>query len=54
MVIVDTPGIHKAKNALSKYMMKSVETGQEGVEVIVYVMAMDKKLDDTDFANIKK
>ena len=30
MVIVDTPGIHKAKNALSKYMMKSVETGQEG------------------------
>lgn len=53
MVIVDTPGIHKAKNGLSKYMMKSVEAGQEGVEVIVYVMAMDKRLDESDFVNIK-
>ena len=53
MIIVDTPGIHKVKNALSKYMMKSVEVSQEGVEVIVYVMAMDKKLDESDLANIK-
>ena len=53
-VIVDTPGVHKAKNALSKYMMKSVEVGQEGVEVIVYVMAMDKKLDDSDMEYIRK
>ena len=54
LIIVDTPGMHKAKNALSKYMMKSVEAGQEGVEVIVYVMAMDKRLDEYDFQNIEK
>lgn len=54
IIIVDTPGIHKAKNALSKYMMKSVEKGQEGVEIIVYVSAMDKKLDDADKEYIAK
>lgn len=54
LVIVDTPGIHKVKNALSKFMMKSIEAGQDGVEVIVYVMAMDKRLDEQDFRNIDK
>ena len=54
LIIVDTPGMHKAKNALSKFMMKSVESGQDGVEVIVYVMAMDKRLDDHDLQYINK
>ncbi|MDE7071423.1 MAG: GTPase Era [Clostridia bacterium] len=54
LVIVDTPGMHKAKNALSKFMMKSVEAGQDGVEVIVYVMAMDKRLDEYDIQNIER
>ena len=54
LIIVDTPGMHKAKNALSKYMMKSVEAGQDGVEVIVYVMAMDKRFDEHDIQNIEK
>ena len=54
LIIVDTPGMHKAKNALSKFMMKSVEAGQDGVEVIVYVMAMDKRLDEYDMQNIEK
>ena len=48
LVIVDTPGVHNAKNALSKYMMKSVEKGQEGSEAIVYVMAVDKRFDEHD------
>ncbi len=54
LIIVDTPGLHKAKNALSKFMMKSVEAGQDGVEVIVYVMAMDKRLDEYDIQNIER
>ncbi|MDE6471921.1 MAG: GTPase Era [Clostridia bacterium] len=54
LIIVDTPGMHKAKNALSKFMMKSIESGQDGVEVMVYVMAMDKRLDDYDIQNIEK
>lgn len=54
IIVVDTPGVHKAKNALSKYMMKSVEKGQEGVEIVVYVSAMDKKLDEFDMEYINK
>lgn len=54
LIIVDTPGMHKAKNALSKFMMKSVEAGQDGVEVIVYVMAMDKRLDEYDIQNLER
>ena len=54
LIIVDTPGVHNAKNGLSKYMMKSVEKGQEGVEVIVYVMAMDKRFDEHDKEYIQK
>ena len=54
LVIVDTPGVHNGKNALSKYMMKSVEKGQEGVEVIVYVMAVDKRFDEHDREYISK
>ena len=54
LIIVDTPGVHNGKNALSKYMMKSVEKGQEGVEVIVYVMAVDKRFDENDKEYIQK
>lgn len=54
LIIVDTPGVHNAKNGLSKYMMKSVEKGQEGVEVIVYVMAVDKRFDEHDREYIQK
>ena len=54
LVIVDTPGVHNAKNALSKYMMKSVEKGQEGSEAIVYVMAVDKRFDEHDRDYIKR
>lgn len=54
LIIVDTPGVHTAKNGLSKYMMKSVEKGQEGVEVVVYVMAMDKRFDERDKEYIQK
>ncbi len=54
IVIVDTPGVHNAKNALSKYMMKSVEKGQEGVEVVVYVVAADKRTDERDIEHIRK
>ncbi|MCX4362096.1 MAG: GTPase Era [Clostridia bacterium] len=54
LVIVDTPGMHKVKNALSRFMMKSVEAGQDGAEVIVYVMAMDKRLDEQDIKYLEK
>lgn len=50
-VLVDTPGVHKPKNMLSQYMMKSVEAAQDGVDVYLYLISCDKKLDgyDTDY-----
>lgn len=48
VVLVDTPGIHKAKNELSKFMMKSVESAREGVDGYVYMLACDKRFDEFD------
>lgn len=36
-VFVDTPGIHKPKNKLGKFMMKEVESGSDEADVILYI-----------------
>mgnify|MGYP001026915872 FL=1 len=53
-VFVDTPGIHKPKNALGTYMMKSVEAACDGVDAIVYLLACDKAVDAHDTDTIAK
>lgn len=53
-VILDTPGVHKPKNMLSEYMMKSVEAAQDGVDVYVYIIACDKRLDSYDVDYIRR
>ncbi len=37
-VFVDTPGIHKPKNKLGKFMMKEVEAGSDEADVVLYVV----------------
>lgn len=53
-VFIDTPGIHQVKNNLSEYMMKNVESAEDGVDMVIYVIAVDKKIDATDESYIKK
>lgn len=53
-VLVDTPGVHKPKNALSEYMMRSVDVACDGVDVYIYMLACDKKIDDYDLSYIRK
>ena len=53
-VFIDTPGIHNAKNDLSHYMMKNVESAEDGVDIVIYVVSVDKKMDATDEAYIAK
>lgn len=53
-VFIDTPGIHKAKNQLSNYMMKNVETALDGVDIVIYVLNGEKNLDDNDINIITK
>lgn len=53
-VLVDTPGIHKPKNKLSEFMMKSVDVAIDGVDAVIYMLACDKKADEHDDAYINK
>ena len=53
-VFIDTPGIHKAKNELSKFMMKNVESALDGVDIVIYVINGEKNLDDNDLKLINQ
>lgn len=53
MVFVDTPGIHKGKTHLSKYMAKGISTASSDVDVILYLIDGEKRLTDNIFDEIK-
>ncbi len=54
MVLIDTPGIHKARNQLGEYMMQAVENGLKDVDGVVYVVDAAKGLQKEDYAFIEK
>lgn len=53
IILVDTPGIHKSKNALDKYMMKNVRSAIGGAIVNVYLVDCSKKITEQEFNYIK-
>lgn len=48
IVFIDTPGVYKAKNALSQVMEKTTETTAKGVDLIVFVLDAHDGLKDSD------
>ena len=54
LVFVDTPGIHKSKNSLDKYMMKNVRSCIGGSDVLLYLLDGTKSLSDEEFDYILK
>ena len=48
IVFIDTPGVYKAKNALSQVMEKTTETTAKGVDLIVFVLDAHDGLKDGD------
>ena len=54
MVLIDTPGIHNAKNHLGDYMMKSVEVGLKDVDGVLYVIDTAKGIQKEDYEFIEK
>ncbi len=54
IVFVDTPGIYKARNALTDMMMKTTETSAKDVDFLLYVVDGHNGLDDEDFELMKK
>lgn len=54
IIFVDTPGIHKSKNALDKAMNKEVRAASEGVDAIIYMIDITKKIDDEEINYLNK
>ena len=54
IVFIDTPGIYKAKNALSSIMEKTAETTARGVDAILYVLDGHEGLSEGDIALAKR
>lgn len=54
MVLIDTPGIHKARNHLGEYMMKAVESGLKDVDAVVYVIDASRGMQKEDYEFLEK
>ncbi|MDE6658339.1 MAG: GTPase Era [Oscillospiraceae bacterium] len=47
-VFIDTPGLHKPKNKLSGYMLKTAESSAADSDAVLYVIDCTKKLHEQD------
>lgn len=54
LVFVDTPGIYKARNALTDMMMRTTDTSAKSVDFILYVLDGHEGVREEDFELIKK
>lgn len=54
IVFVDTPGIYKARNALTDMMMKTTEVSAKAVDHILYVVDGHDGVSEEEFSLIKK
>ena len=54
IVFVDTPGIYKARNALTDMMMRTTETSAKSVDFILYVVDGHDGISEEDLSLMKK
>ena len=54
IIFVDTPGIHRSKNALDKAMNKEVRAASEGVDAIIYLIDITKKIENEEVSYLQK
>ena len=54
LVFVDTPGMHKPKNSLGKYMVRSISESVGGVDCCMLVVEADKEAGSTELKLIEK
>lgn len=47
-VFMDTPGVHKSKNRLSSHMMKAVEESMSGIDAVIMVHDITKKITEQE------
>ncbi len=53
VIFIDTPGIHKAKNNLDKYMQDAISSATADVDLLLYVMDGSKDFAEDDIRNLK-
>lgn len=54
LVFVDTPGMHKPKNSLGKYMVRSISESVGGVDCCMLVVEPDREAGATELKLIEK
>lgn len=54
IVFVDTPGLYKARNALTDLMMKTTAESAKDVDILLYIVDGHEKITDDDFSLMKK
>lgn len=54
VVFIDTPGIHKSKNSLDKFMQKSIDTATNDVDLLLYLLDGSKEFDKSDLDTLAK
>ena len=54
LVFIDTPGLHKPRNSLDKYMLRSINESVAGVDMCVLVVEADRKLSEEEEQLIEK
>ena len=54
IIFIDTPGIHKSKNSLDRYMEKSIQRSIEGVDLILYMLDGTKRFFAEDIQEIQE
>ena len=54
VVFVDTPGIHKGKTMLDKYMQKSVQNATQEVNLLLYVIDGSRPFGKEDLSRLEK
>ena len=54
LVFIDTPGLHKPRNSLDKYMLRSVSESVAGVDVCVLVTEAHKHISEEELQLINK
>lgn len=52
LIFIDTPGLHKPKNALGEFMMKEAGSALADIDCVVYLIDSEKGYDEKDKINI--
>ena len=54
LVFIDTPGLHKPRNNLDKFMLRSVNESVAGVDACILVIEADRDISDETLQLIDK